>query len=228
MPNQIQNPNDKKNEESNEEEISATLFAEQELNLAQQNLMALSAEGQSYKKPSFLKYSFLFTVAGIVDVVDFLDLTGIGIIIAKIVSIAGTGIIYFTLWLTDSRLKKAHELVGNLEKAILEVQQKVARVSSFAMKSSKFLGKVPGMKGLARKIPRAMVGIRRLARKNPLTKVLIGGAINLVPFLAMINLMVVWIWLTRHDEKKAFKQARETSEEAIKQSSQTVEATRTA
>jgi len=39
MPNQIQNPNDKKNEESNEEEISATLFAEQELNLAQQNLM---------------------------------------------------------------------------------------------------------------------------------------------------------------------------------------------
>ena len=189
MPNQIQNPNDKKNEESNEEEISATLFAEQELNLAQQNLMALSAEGQSYKKPSFLKYSFLFTVAGIVDVVDFLDLTGIGIIIAKIVSIAG---------------------------------------SSFAMKSSKFLGKVPGMKGLARKIPRAMVGVRRLARKNPLTKVLIGGAINLVPFLAMINLMIVWIWLTRHDEKKAFKQAREASDEAAEQTSQTIETTQTA
>ena len=215
-------------DEEEEEETALAFQAEQELNLALQQVRQLYEEGQRYKKPSLLKYSFLFTVAGIIDVVDFLDLTGLGIIIAKIVSIAGTGIIYFTLWLTDSRLKKAHELVGNLEKAILEVQQKVARVSSFAMKSSKFLGKVPGMKGLARKIPRAMVGIRRLARKNPLTKVLIGGAINLVPFLAMINLMVVWIWLTRHDEKKAFKQARETSEEAIKQSSQTVEATRTA
>ena len=132
------------------------------------------------------------------------------------------------MWLTDSRYKKAHELIGNLEEAILDVQQKVARASSFAMKSSKFLRKVPGMKGLARKIPRTMVRVRRLARKNPLTKVLIGGAINLVPFLAMLNLMIVWIWLSYRDEKKAFKQARETSEETVEQSDQMVEATQTA
>ena len=216
------------NSDEEEEETALAFQAEQELNLALQQVSQLYEEGQNYKKPSLLKYSFLFTVAGVIDVVDFLDLTGVGIIIAKIVSIAGTGIIYFTLWLTDSRYKKAHELIGNLEEAILDVQQKVARASSFAMKSSKFLRKVPGMKGLARKIPRTMVRVRRLARKNPLTKVLIGGAINLVPFLAMLNLMIVWIWLSYRDEKKAFKQARETSEETVEQSDQMVEATQTA
>src|SRR3989338_489644 len=205
------------NETDEEEAIALVFQTEQELNLAKQRLLAVSEEGQSYKNPSLLKYGFLFFVAGAIDAVDFLDLTGAGIIIAKIVSIAGTCIIYFTLWLTDSRFKKAHELIGNLEEAILDVQQKAARVSSLAMRTSRVISKIPGMKGLARRIPRTMVKIRRLARKNPLTKVLIGGAINLIPFLAIINLMIVWVWLNYHDEKKAFKHARQSSQEALTQ-----------
>jgi len=203
--------------EQDDEEIAAILATEQEANISEDNLQTLAAEGRNYGKPSYLKYSFLFIIAAVIDIVDLADLTGIGIIISKIVTIGGTGIIYFTLWLTDGRMRKAHKLTDDLETAIADAQQKVARASRLAVRTAKVMRRIPGMKGLARKIPRAMVKIRRVARGNPLAKALIGGTINLVPFLAIINLMVVWVYLSYRDEKKAFKYARESSEEAIRQ-----------
>ena len=71
------------------------------------------------------------------------------------------------------------------------------------------------MKKIARAIPRTMVRLRRLARKNPMAKVAIGGLINLIPFLAIFNLMVVWVYISYRDEKKTYRQAREAGEEAL-------------
>lgn len=200
-----------------EREIAAALEAEQELNLAEQQLTEVAESGQRYGHPSYLKYSFLFTIAFIVDVVDTTDITVVAILLSKTVSIVGTGIIYFTLWLTNGKVKRANEYEKNLATAVAFAQERVAQYSRVAMRTSRVVGKVPGMKGLARRIPRAMVRVRRIARKNPLTKVLIGGAINLVPFLAILNLMVVWIFFSYLDEKKALKGVKEASKEATEQ-----------
>ncbi len=213
----MDNENQGQTTEENEEETATILSSEQELNIARENLQKKIAEGELFKKPSKLKYAFLFTVAGIIDVIDVLDVTGVGIIISKIVSIGGTGIIYFTLWLTDTQLKKAHKYEDDLSMVGMGFEDKIQRYSRLAMKTSKKLAKIPGLKGVARKIPRTLVKLRRVARKNPITKVLLGGVINLVPFLAIINLMVVWIYLVYRDEKKAFKKAREAAQEAMEQ-----------
>lgn len=189
------------------------LGAEQRLNATHQKVAQMLKEGRSFHSPSKLKYAFLFVIAAAIDIVDLADLTGIGIIISKIVSIGGTAIICFIFWLTDGKVKRAQVYSDDALIALMEWQQTVSQYSRLAMQASGVLRKIPGLKRVARSIPRAMVKLRRIARRNPLTKVLIGGAINLVPWLAIVNLMVFWIYLSYRDEKKTFQEARKISQQ---------------
>lgn len=200
--------------ETTEGDASVQLAAEQDFNLARQQFDQNLQEGSQYGRPSFLKYGFLFAVAGVVDIVDAADATGIGIIISKIVSIGGTAIIYLTLWLTNGKIKKAQEYGDSLETSMASFQSQVARIDRATFRGAKAIGKIPGLKGLSRGARLARIKIKKIARKNPLTKVLIGGAVNLVPFVAIINLMVFWIYLSYRDEKNTYRQAREAADEA--------------
>lgn len=199
------------------EDIATQLAAEQDFNLARQQFDQAVTEGQQYSRPSFLKYGFLFAVAGVVDIVDAADATGIGIIVSKIVSIGGTAIIYLTLWLANGKVKRAHEYGENLEASVAAFSSQAARIDRTALRGAKALGKIPGMKGVSRGARLARIKIKKFARKNPLTKILMGGAINLVPFVAIINLMVFWIYSSYRDEKNTYRQAREAAEETIEQ-----------
>lgn len=205
------------NEEGLENEAALVdqLNAEQEVYQKQERINKLTEEAQNLGHPSHLKYAFLFLVAGIVDMVDLADVTGIGILISKVVSIGGTGLIYFTLWLTDGKMKRAQIIGEDAAQAVLALQQSISQASRTAMRTAKTLGHVPGLKGLARQIPRTTVNIRKIARRNPLTKILVGGAINLIPWVAIVNLMVVWVYLSYRDEKKTLKESREAAGEAL-------------
>lgn len=193
------------------------LNKEQLLYEKQQRLLKLIEEGKSYNRPSWLKYGFLFLVAGVVDIVDLADFTGIGIIFSKIVSITGTGIIYFTFWLTDNKLKRAQVYSDDALTAIVELQETVSQMSRLAMRTSRLMRNVPGFKGLARRLPRAMVNLRKVARRSPVTKILIGGVVNLIPWLAIVNLMLFWIYLSYRDEKRTFREAKEVAIQAEEQ-----------
>src|SRR3989338_7104844 len=124
---QLSNKNQERDgefDEESEDETAAILSAEQDLNIAQEDLRSKIEEVKNYRKPSKPKYVFLFTIAGIMDIVDLLDVTIVGIVISKIVSIAGTGIIYFTLWLTDTHFKKAQKYKDDLYKVALNAEYK--------------------------------------------------------------------------------------------------------
>ena len=180
----------------NTEDIYDQLASEQEFNLANQQFNRMVAEGQQYTPPSLLKYGPLLTIAGLIDFMDMLDVTGIGIIVSKIVSIGGTAIIYGVLWLTNGKVKKAGQYGKNLEASMANFQSKVKRVSQV-------VSKVPGLK--------------KIISKNPLTKILIGGGINLIPWVAIVNLLIFWVYMSYRDEKNTYRQAREAAEEAIEQ-----------
>ena len=203
--------------ETTEEDVADQLAAESEFNSANQQFNNLIEEGQQFGSPSFLKYGFLFAVAGVVDIVDVADATGIGIIISQIVSIGGTAVIYLTLWLTNGKFKKAHQYGEDLEASVATFRTQVARIDQMSLRGAKAIGKIPRLKGVSRGARLARIQIKKFARKNPLAKILIGGAVNLVPFVAIINLMVFWIYLSYRDEKNAFRQAKEASEETSQQ-----------
>lgn len=203
------------------EDISAQLASEQEYNLAAQQFNQTVEEAKQYDHPSYLKYGFLFAVAGIIDIVDVADVTGIGIIISKIVSIVGTVIIHLVLFLSNGKAKRAHQYGENLEASVAAFGAQTARIDQAVLRGAKTLGKITGMKGLSRRARLARIKIKKFARKNPLTKALIGGALNLVPFLAIINLMIFWVYMSYRDEKNAYQQAREAALEAAQQFEQT-------
>jgi len=182
------------------EDISNQLAKNQELNLANQRVKQILEEGQQFGKPSYFKYGFLFGIAIIVDIIDFADLTGIGLIFSKIVSIGGTAIIYLTLFLTNGKVRKAGEFGKNLEASVVTFQAQAVRFS---------------------KVLRKFPDLSKFVSKNPLTKILIGGAINLIPFIAIINLLTFWVYLSYRDEKNSYRQAREAALEAAQQFEQT-------
>lgn len=203
------------NNEEDRVELAQEIAAEQEIYRAQKELEALRVEGQTFSHPSYFKYGLLFFIAIIVDIVDFVQFTGIGYVISVIVSLLGTAIILLTLWITDAQQKRAVNYSSNLEVRITAIQARISQATRMALKTSRMLRKVPGMRRVARAIPRTLVRIRRFARKNPLTKVFIGGIANLIPIFGALNLMVIWIYLAYRDEKKTYTQAREASEETI-------------
>ena len=189
--------------ETTEENTAEELAAQQESNLANQQLNQVISEGQQYGRPSLLKYSPLFAIAGLIDLTDLLDFTGIGIIISKIVSSGGTAIIYGILWLTNGKIKKAGEYGKNLEASMVSFQSKVKR-------TSQVIGKIPGL--------------NKITSKNPALKILAGGGINLIPWVGTLNPMLLWVYAIYRDEKNTYRQAQEAALEAAQQ----FEATQTA
>lgn len=212
-----ENQNDSENLAENEEDLAAQLSAQQDFYAAQKELSSMHKEGQSYGKPSYFKYGILFALAGIIDLVDLVDATGVGMIISKIVSFSLTGAIYGIILLIGTKYKKAQAYAQNAEKRIQDLQKTINRAEQRLVKVSAALGKsrVPGTKKAGRAVARGVSEIKKLASKNPATKVLIGGTLNMVPYLAILNIMVVWIYFVYRDEKEALQTARETSETAI-------------
>ena len=186
-----------------EKDWSDQLTAKQDFNLASQQFNQIIAEGQQYGNPSWLKYGPLFAIAGLIDLTDLLDFTGIGIIISKIVSFGGTAIIYGILWLTNGKIKKAGEYGKNLEASMASFQSKVKR-------TSQVIGKIPGL--------------NKITSKNPALKILAGGGINLIPWVGTLNPMLLWVYAIYRDEKNTYRQAQEAALEAAQQ----FEATQTA
>lgn len=201
----------------NEEEIYSYLAAEQAREQGEQELKALYNKGMTYKHPSYFKYWILMSIAASIDIVDTFDVSGISLIITRFFSIACYGLMIAILWFTNTKLKKAQEYTKNLEKEVVRIQQNIQQASRMAMATARTLRRVPGGRTIARQIPRTLVRIRRAARKNPITKVLISAGVDLIPFVAILNLAVVWVYLSYRDEKKMYQNTREAAADAYQQ-----------
>lgn len=216
-------------EEQQELDLENELEAEYQAGVAK-----LAEEGMSFGGPSLFKYFvLLMPLAIIVDAVDFLDVsafTGVLfflVVIAKVFSFFCWMVLLFIMWFTDTKIKKAHSYGANLESQVNQLQiltsiesarARISKDTRLALKGAKILRKVPGMKGASRGIVRGMVKIRKIARRNPLTKVFIGGAINLIPLVSILNLLSMWVFWSYLDERKTYRQAREAAEDLLKNS----------
>lgn len=201
-------------EELLEEEIlSDALYAEQEIYRSQQLLGDLAEEGKKYKKPSAIKYSILFFLSLTQDSVDLLDLTGIGAFITTIASFVLSGLIIFIMWLTNTKYKRASNYTKELEEIVPVIQANIARATRVALNVSRVSRHIPGMKKVARHIPRVLAKTRRFVRRSPLTKVFVSNVLDIVPFLGLLPLSTISIFLAYRDERKVYNNARQAAEE---------------
>ncbi len=186
------------NEGGAEEDLSDQLSAEQNRNLAQQEINHILKEGQQFGEPSWLKYGFLFAVAGTMDIADVFDYTVVGMIVSKPISFVGTALISSTLWLTNGKMKRAQSYGVQLEgKLATPTFQKQNLQPALKEKLGNFV------------------------KKTPLNNILAGGGLNLIPWVGAFNPMVYWVYRTYRNEKQAYRQAREAATEAAQQFEQT-------
>jgi hypothetical protein len=196
-----------------EEDIANQLAAEQEIYVAEKQLSALAEEGNSFKHPSYIKYAILGSISVIQDVVDLADLTGIGAVFGFFISVACTILIIAIFYFTHTRFINARNYISKIEELVPGIQANIAHATRLTLRTARQMRYVPGMQGISRKIPRVLVRIRRAARSNPFTKVIVGNLIDLIPFLGLFPWSTISIVLSYLDERKTFNAAREASEE---------------
>src|SRR3989344_5042440 len=162
-----------------EQQYATELAAEQELYDIQRQIQQLDAKGQSFGRPSLLKYGLLLVLAILADavIIGSYLLFGAGIVISTL--LASPFIIFIILisWFTDTKLKNAQAHPQEAEKAVILVQQRITTATRIGLRTAKALRKVPGMKGVARAIPRRLVKVRRVAKRSPLGRILIGSGL---------------------------------------------------
>ncbi|OGM96369.1 MAG: hypothetical protein A3B86_04530 [Candidatus Yanofskybacteria bacterium RIFCSPHIGHO2_02_FULL_38_22b] len=148
---------------------------------------SIQKEGRSFGRPSFIKYFLLFFVLAVPnDLVDAIELTGFLAIVAWFVSFFLSISTVLIMWFTDQEQKRAEGFMKQVE----EYRRTAIRTTKTAFRIARFF------------------------RKNPTMKVVAGAVAEFIPFLSIFPWASLSILLAYLDERKTFKEARQSSEES--------------
>lgn len=170
------------------EEAANQLAAEQEVYQTVKQAEDIYKKGQSYKNPSKFKYGVLFGLSGIVDVIDFLTLTGVGWFIAAVISVVLSTVIILIFWFTNTKQKKANQYKKGVQDFLESLPKNVAHLERRTYQVLKISG---------------------------LSKYAASAAANIIPALNLIPWNIFGVWLSYRDEKESYRDARETSEKTL-------------
>lgn len=156
---------------------------------------ALAEEGKSFGHPSLIKYFLLFFILAIPnDAIDAIELTGFLAVIAWFVSLFLSITSILIMWFTDQEQKRAKGFMKKIE----EYQRTAYRTVRTGLMVAKFFRNTR----LAGKVTR-----------NPMFKIVAGAVLEFIPFLSIFPWSSISVILAYFDERKTFKEARESGEE---------------
>lgn len=195
-------------------ELEQARLAEESTN--QQEADAILQTGYEFGSPSMLRWGVIFILALLNDGVDLLDLTGVLAILAWFISLGLSATILGILWFSDAKVKRANHFLADLN------QPQVAQTGRAGLRSELSRKWKQGSKSLAQKrlapqehpdrmnIKGSVTGILRGG--NPMTLTLIGSAVESVPYVDLINLIIVWVLVAYLQERKVYINARKAAE----------------
>ncbi|GEM_PF-5808008 len=155
---------------------------------ADQQVKEIYEKGKSFQKPSKLKYGILFTLAIIIDIFGFLDLTGVGWFLGKLITVPCFLLSLGICFATNTKHKEAQNYVAELEDKLHQIGAK----SKFAIKqAAKFIG------------------------RNPAALVALGEGIDIIlpPILSLLFLSTVWVYIAYRSEARALREASEAADQ---------------
>lgn len=214
-----QTPDEIEDRINEEEQYAYELAAEQRLYGIEQQIQQFAIEGQSFGRPSIFKYGIMLFLAILADIVIIGSyfFFGAGIILSTFLASPFIILIILISWFTDTKLKNAQDHPEKVEQAVVLVQQRIATATRMGLRTAKILRKIPGMKGVARAIPRKLVQVRRVARSSPIGRMLIGSGVNMIPIINIIPWQIISVFMAYFAEKKIFEEARQATDDAIEQ-----------
>jgi len=139
-----------------------------------------------FSGPSLFKYALILLFFAIPnDIIDAIDVTGLGMILSWFVSTSLSVVTLFLIWFTDSELQ---------------------RVKSHMANRGKY------QKALAKTATKVAAKLTKFAPRNPVVKVLAGAVLEMIPIISLLPWSSISVFLAYADEHKTFKEAREIME----------------
>ncbi len=198
-----------------EEDMANQLAAEQEYFAALNAAESVARRGKRFKRPSVIKYSFLFFIAGIADLFDLIEITGLGVLPNLIISIVITLLLVTISWLTNGESRKAEKYIKNIAQELEQIQARIARASKFAMRAAKAGRRYGATRGISNKLLKNMGRFRRYVAGNPVLRVLLGGALDIIPFLDILPFNIIGIYFAYKLEAGTLKEASGVGESIL-------------
>ena len=146
----------------------------------QQEISVLDNIKQSLTSPSVFKYLLIFIVFALPnDVIDALELTGIGLIVSWLVSAFLSVGAMLVAWFSDGEMK---------------------RVQAHQTQLQQYKKKVVGA------LTKTAAKIARFAPRSPLGKIMIGTLLEMIPYVSLLPWSSICTYLAYRDESKAYEE----------------------
>src|SRR3989344_3937779 len=172
---------------------------------------------------------FLFPLAILNDGVDLLNLIPvIGWVLSWFAYFFLSIILIFSQFFFNSSYQKAKKYLNGLEAKLKNIDQKLlllTRSTRYGLAAAKTLRRIPGMQGVARKIPRILVKLRKPIKpllRNPTIKLVLGAGLEAIPILSWAPWSTLSVFIAYLDERKIHKDARKAAEEVRQSYSETL------
>ncbi len=176
----------------------------------QQQQTAIAETTQQIKKPSFLGYLLLFFLAAILDIIDLIEFTGVGIIISKIIQVFATIFFVSIAFLVNKKIKRMRMASDFLDmrakRILLRVQQLRTRYAA-AIKLSR---KVKFLRKPVRKFALATRKISKAITRNPIGKSLLANVLEFIPLVGVLPFQMISVYLMYRDHKKTYAESLAT------------------
>jgi hypothetical protein len=160
------------------------------------------------KPPSGILYFFLYLLAGIGDVLDWLTLTGFGAIISFIVDLFIGAILFFAGRAARDRMKAMNEFQDSLHQHIQNIERKILAYRNAYAKILRASRKVKILRKPVRKLALRFAKLRKSITKSPLGRTVAAIIADLIPILDLMPWRTINIYMMKKAEMLAFQDAQ--------------------
>lgn len=156
-----------------------------------------SGSAPLFSGPSLFKYGLILMLFAIPnDLIDAIDITGLGMVLSWFISTFLSVATLFLVWFTDSEFKRVKNHLANKGR----YQQALAKTTA-----------------------KVAAKLTRFAPRNPVIKIVAGAVLEMIPIISLLPWSSISVFLAYADERKTFKEAKEVAKsEGVSPLSETV------
>ena len=176
------------------------------------------------KPPSGTLYFFLYILAGIGDILDWLVLTGFGAIISFVVDLFIGAILFFAGRGARNRMETMNEFQDGLYQHIERIEKKIIAYRNAYARVLKVSRKVKILRKPVRKLALRLLKLRKSVARSPLGRTIAAIIADLIPILDLMPWRTINIYMMKKAEMQAFQEAQNMLPEYVGAKADEIEA----
>ena len=176
------------------------------------------------KPPSGFKYFCLYSLAIIGDLVDYAQLTGVGLILTWGVTLIISPILFFSGLGVNKRVKLMREFQENIQTNIAHIARLVQTYTRRYVMAIRMSRKIGVLRRPVRKAALKVARVRKIVLRNPATKNTMAIIADLIPILSLLPWRTIGVYLMKKDEMRTFLETQEVLPEYMEVKASEIEA----